>query len=78
MSDGNRDTPVMGAGSMNDEAVARLLALYGLGPTSFAGSRDALYERHLMFDNAVGLPAAGPRCGRWSRWPRTPAFNPTS
>jgi glycogen phosphorylase len=43
------------------EAISRVLASYGFDSTLFTGRPDALYERHLMFDNAVGLPAAGPR-----------------
>jgi hypothetical protein len=45
----------------NHMAIAKTLARYGLHDTSLAGSPDALYERHLTFDNAVGLPAAGAR-----------------
>src|SRR5262249_588880 len=45
----------------NHMAIAKTLARYGLHETSLAGSPDALYERHLAFDNAVGLPAAGAR-----------------
>jgi glucan phosphorylase len=40
---------------------ARLLDQYGCGPIPFTGTDHALYERHLMFDNVVGLKAAGPR-----------------
>ena len=43
------------------EAVSKLLTEYQLGSTRFAGSHDALYERHLIFDNVVGLPAVGLR-----------------
>jgi starch phosphorylase len=49
------------ATSANPEEIARILQRYGIGSTPFAGSPDGLYERRLMFDNAVGLPAAGPR-----------------
>src|SRR5215469_2307013 len=45
----------------NHMAIAKTLARYGLHDPSLAGSPDALYERHLTFDNAVGLPAAGAR-----------------
>lgn len=31
---------------------------YGCGPVQFAGTRDALYERHLLFDNGVDPAAA--------------------
>ena len=46
-------------GATEHEAVSKLLTEYGLGSTRFAGSHDALYERHLIFDNVVGLPAVG-------------------
>jgi glycogen phosphorylase len=38
-----------------------LLEQYSCGPIPFAGSDEALYERHLLFDNIVDLAAAGPR-----------------
>jgi starch phosphorylase len=44
------------ATGMND-----LLAQYGCGPVKFTGTGDALYERHLMFDNIVEPAAVGPR-----------------
>jgi starch phosphorylase len=34
---------------------------YGCGPVQFAGTNDALYERHLLFDNGVDLAAATAR-----------------
>ena len=43
----------------SDRAVAdqpemrKLLEQYGCGPIQFTGTGDALYERHLMFDNVV-------------------------
>src|SRR5271157_887828 len=37
-----------------------LLTRYGCGPIRFSGRDDALYERHLLFDDVV-LEAAGPR-----------------
>jgi starch phosphorylase len=39
---------------------AELLQQYGCGPIPFTG-RDGLYERHLLFDNAVDPAAAGAR-----------------
>jgi starch phosphorylase len=39
----------------------RLLAQYGCGPVQFTGTDDALYERHLLFDNAVEPTDAGAR-----------------
>src|SRR5215813_6331979 len=35
----------------------KLLEQYGCGPVHFTGTGDALYERHLMFDNVIA-PAA--------------------
>jgi starch phosphorylase len=41
--------------------MAKLLGQYGCGPVAFAGTDDALYNRHLLFDNVVNPNAAGPR-----------------
>jgi len=41
--------------------MAKLLDQYGCGPIQFAGSDNASYERHLIFDNVINLEAAGPR-----------------
>src|SRR5262249_56190058 len=38
-----------------------LLAQYGCGPIRFSGRNDALYERHLLFDDICAPEAAGPR-----------------
>src|SRR5467141_932338 len=38
-----------------------LLEQYGCGPIHFSGTNDALYERHLLFDDVVAPAAAGPR-----------------
>jgi glycogen phosphorylase len=45
-------------------AAATLAALrrqYGCGPVELTGAADALYERHLLFDNVEDPGAAGPR-----------------
>jgi starch phosphorylase len=34
---------------------------YGCGPVQFAGTSEALYERHLLFDNSVNLEVATAR-----------------
>jgi len=34
---------------------------YGCGPVQFSGTADALYERHLIFDNAVDVAASDTR-----------------
>jgi starch phosphorylase len=38
-----------------------LLTQYGCGPIRFSGDNNALYERHLLFDDVMALEAAGPR-----------------
>jgi len=38
-----------------------LLKQYGCGPIAFSGTDEALYERHLLFDDVVSPAAAGPR-----------------
>jgi starch phosphorylase len=48
------------AASGSDE-LAKLLAQYGCGPIQFSGSGDALYDRHLTFDDVVDVAEAGPR-----------------
>ena len=39
----------------------RLVARYGCGPVHFSGRDEALYERHLLFDNGVDLSQATAR-----------------
>jgi len=43
------------------DGLARLLDQYEYGPIEFAGTSNASYERHLVFDNVNSLDAAGPR-----------------
>ncbi len=43
------------------EAVSDLLEQYGCGPIRFSGHGDALYERHLLFDDVGDPLAAGAR-----------------
>jgi len=47
-------------GSKEADGLESLLKQYGCGPIPFSGT-DGLYERHLLFDNALGLEAAGLR-----------------
>jgi starch phosphorylase len=42
-------------------AAADLLEQYGCGPIQFSGTQDALYERHLLFDDVVDPLAAAAR-----------------
>jgi starch phosphorylase len=43
------------------EPSSELLDQYGCGPIQFSGHNDALYERHLLFDDVVDPAAAGAR-----------------
>src|SRR5271169_4040935 len=43
------------------DAAGDLLEQYGCGPIRFSGHNDALYERHLLFDDVVDPLAAGGR-----------------
>src|SRR6267378_4755702 len=47
--------------STKSDSIARLRNQYGSGLIQLAGPENALYERHLVFDNVVDLEAAGPR-----------------
>jgi len=38
---------------MDQERLNELLQQYGTGPVQFSGTKDALYERHLIFDHVV-------------------------
>jgi glycogen phosphorylase len=41
--------------------LTELVEQYGCGPIRFEGTADALYERHLLFDNVNNVAAATPR-----------------
>ena len=41
--------------------LSKLIQQYGCGPVQFSGTDNALYERHLIFDNVVELAAADAR-----------------
>src|SRR5438093_1615122 len=43
------------------EATAALRRQYECGPVELTGDADALYDRHLLFDNVADPAAAGPR-----------------
>ena len=49
------------ARSSDSESLAKLVARYGSCPVQLTGSDDALYERHLTFDNVVAIENSGPR-----------------
>src|SRR6478672_4928112 len=43
------------------DGLAKLRQQYGCGPVELTGTEDALYERHLVFDNVLKLTAVSPR-----------------
>jgi starch phosphorylase len=49
------------AESAERKDVSKLLKQYGCGPVQFSGTDNALYERHLIFDNIIDMKAAGDR-----------------
>jgi hypothetical protein len=48
-------------GPTQSDSLAKLCQQYGCGPVQFSGTDEALYERHLLFDDVVSPAAAGPR-----------------
>lgn len=49
------------ATSTKSDEPSKLLEQYGCGPVQFAGAYNALYERHLGFDNVMELTTIGAR-----------------
>ena len=47
--------------STESATIAELRRQYGCCPIEFSGSDNAMYERHLLFDNVVDPVVAGPR-----------------
>ena len=41
--------------------IAQLRQQYGCGPVELTGNADALYERHLFFDNVMEVTTIGAR-----------------
>jgi glycogen phosphorylase len=48
-------------GAPASQDLQKLLKQYGCGPVRLAGSDNALYERHLLFDNVIDLAASTSR-----------------
>ena len=49
----------MSAPNPSSDKMVALGRQYGCGPVELSGSADALYERHLFFDNVADPGAAG-------------------
>ena len=47
--------------SRGPQNISEILDQYGCGPIRFAGTDNAFYERHLLFDKAIEVAAATPR-----------------
>src|SRR5690348_8160011 len=47
--------------SAGTQDFSQLLEQYGNGPIRFTGTDNALYDRHLLFDNVIDLAAASAR-----------------
>jgi glycogen phosphorylase len=55
------NTTAVGTKIPSMPATKELLERYGCGPIQFTGTGDALYDRHLMFDNVVDASVVGQR-----------------
>ena len=54
------DKPTSATSSKSSE-LTQLIRQYGCGPIQLTGTNDALYERHLVFDNVMEAAAIGAR-----------------
>src|SRR6266513_3826391 len=52
---------VIGTTRTNSPELDELIKGYGCGPVQLTGTNDALYERHLVFDNVMDAAAIGAR-----------------
>jgi len=50
-----------GFAGLTESELAKLIQQYGCGPVRFSGTDEALYERHLVFDNVIEMSAIGAR-----------------
>ena len=46
---------------LTESELAKLVQQYGCGPVRFSGTDEALYERHLVFDNVMDMSVIGAR-----------------
>src|SRR5215469_11055510 len=52
---------VVPARATGPNELSKLIKQYGCGPVEFTGTKDALYERHLVFDNVLEAAEIGAR-----------------
>jgi starch phosphorylase len=50
-----------GFAGLTESELARFVQQYGCGPVRFSGTDEALYERHLVFDNVMDMSVIGAR-----------------
>src|SRR6266496_150645 len=55
------ESRVVSAKPTGSKELSKLIEQYGCGPVQFTGTNDALYERHLVFDNVMDAAAIGAR-----------------
>ena len=55
------ESRVVSAKPAGSNELSSLIEQYGCGPVQFTGTNDALYERHLVFDNVMDAAAIGAR-----------------
>src|SRR5437660_6107856 len=55
------ESRVVSAKPAGSKELSSLIEQYGCGPLQFTGTNDALYERHLVFDNVMDAAAIGAR-----------------
>jgi glycogen phosphorylase len=55
------ETRLASARPEGSNELSKLIEQYGCGPVQFTGTNDALYERHLIFDNVMDAAAIGDR-----------------
>src|SRR5256714_3418985 len=55
------ESRVVSAKPAGSNELSSLIEQYGCGPVRFTGTSDALYERHLVFDNVMEAAEIGAR-----------------
>jgi len=55
------ETKSVSARAAGSKELSKVIEQYGCGPVQFTGTNDALYERHLIFDNVMDAEAIGER-----------------
>src|SRR5882724_9486894 len=55
------ESRVVSAKPTGSNELSKLIEQYGCGPVQFTGTNDALYERHLVFDNVLEVAEIGAR-----------------